>query len=179
MPRRSAPHAIAAVALVVTVAASGCAAGGAGSGPAGTPNPPAGSGAPATGAPTTSSAGGCPPTSGGQGVSIEYVDFVQVEGRQYIAGLTSVAAPSRADLGQVVIRVRCSFRQLNDRMQQETPRPRDGDAAFLPPGTAVYAIRGWSPRCRLAAEHDGQLQVYLAYRTGAAVATPEPCALKR
>ena len=100
-------------------------------------------------------------------------------GKQYIAGLTAVPAPSRADLGQVVTRVRCSFQQLNDHTQQQTPLPRDGDAAFLPPGTAVYAIRGWSPRCRLAAEHDGRLYVYLAYRTGAAVATPEPCALKR
>ena len=178
MPRRSAPHVLAALALLMTVAASGCAADRAGSGQAGTSNPRAASGAPASGAPTTSSARGCPPTSG-WGVSIEYVDFVQVEGRQYIAGLTSVATPSRADLGQVVIRVRCSFRQLNDRTRQESPRPRDGDAAFLVPGTAVYALRGWSPRCRLGAEHDGRLHVYLAYRTGAPVATPQPCALKQ
>jgi hypothetical protein len=59
-----------------------------------------------------------------------------------------------------------------------TPLPRDGDAAFLTPGTPVYAIHGWPPRCRLAATHDGRLYVYLAQLPEASIATTAGCALR-
>ena len=124
----------------------------------------------------------CPPVhslNGRSAVSIDYVDFVQVGGRSFIAGLDRRAGSVRADqLGRVVVYVRCSFSELNDRTGQAPAAQRDGDAGFLPAGTAVYAVNGWSPRCRLAARHDGALRVYLAYRPGGRVATPEPCALR-
>jgi hypothetical protein len=124
----------------------------------------------------------CPPTSrpkGGGFATIDYVDFVQANGRNYIADLHPVPAITRADLGPRVLTVRCSFSQLNERTGMMTPQPRDGDAAFLTPGTQVYAIRGWSPKCRLAASHDSQLHVYLAYRPGSRVAAPEACGLQQ
>ena len=55
---------------------------------------------------------------------------------------------------------------------------RDGDAAFLTPGTLAYAVTGWPTTCRLAASHDGRLHVYLAYRQHTPRVTPEPCALR-
>jgi hypothetical protein len=109
---------------------------------------------------------------------VDYVDFLQANGRNYIAGLTRVPPITSTDLGAHVLTVRCSFSELNHRTDQMTPQPRDGDAAFLTPGTPVYSIRGWSPECRLAAHEPGQLHVFLAYRTGGKVATPESCALR-
>src|SRR3954447_26392262 len=132
--------------------------------------------APST-SPTTAD---CPPTvtpKGGAYATVDYVDFVQANGRNYIAGLTRVPPLGSTDLGARVLTVRCSFSDLNDRTGKMAPSPRDGDAAFLTPGTPVYAIRGWPPNCRLAAREHGQLRVFLAYRPGGKVATPESCAL--
>lgn len=108
---------------------------------------------------------------------LDYVDFVQANGRNYIADLNRVPLITRAEVGARVMWVRCSFSKLNEATGQVPPKPRDGDAAFLAPGTALYAIRGWSPACRLAASHDGRLHVYLAHQPGGRVATPERCAL--
>jgi hypothetical protein len=139
---------------------------------ASTPSPSAGSGRPMS--------ADCPKLSArGRSVThLDYVDFVQANGRNYVADLYRVPPITGAEIGDRVLLVRCSFSKLNQATGQVTPEPRDGDAAFLTPGTAVYAIRGWSPACRLAASHDGRLHVYLAYQLGGRVATPEPCSLK-
>lgn len=111
-------------------------------------------------------------------VTIDYVDFLQAGGRNYIADLHRVPPINQADLGARLLTVRCSYAKLNHEAGAKTPSPRDGDAAFLLPGTPVYAIKGWSPACRLAASWDGRLRVYLAYQPHAKFATPEPCALQ-
>jgi hypothetical protein len=121
----------------------------------------------------------CPPVKPGS-VAIDYVDFVQAFGRQYIAHLRpSVGTVKRGDLGRTVLTSRCSFSALNDRTGRAPSTTRDGDTGFLVPGTPVHAINGWDVHCRLAAAHDGQLNVYLAYRHGGRVATPRACALRR
>jgi hypothetical protein len=128
---------------------------------------------------TSPTAADCPPTvtpKGGGSASVDYVDFVQANGRTYIAGLPRVRSLGSTHLGVRVLTVRCSYSELNDRTHQMTSQPRDGDAAFLTPGTPVYSIRGWSPNCRLAAREHGQLHVFFAYRPGGKVATPERCA---
>jgi hypothetical protein len=113
-------------------------------------------------------------------VAVDYVDFIQVDGRTYIANLSRQAGSvSRADLGRTVLVSRCAFSRLNDRTGQAPAETRDGDTGFLLPGTPVQKIRGWSVSCRLAAAHDGRLNVYLAYRDGDDVARPRPCALRR
>ena len=124
----------------------------------------------------------CPPLKSMRGfVTIDYVDFVRYQGRDYVSGLDP--RPRRAlpasELGEVVFRVRCSLAELNDRTGKSAAVRRDGDAAFLRPGTPVYAVRGWSPRCRLAARHDGRMYLYLAYRNGGEQASPLPCAMRR
>ena len=40
--------------------------------------------------------------------------------------------------------------------------PQDGDAAFVPAGEPVYAVRGYKPSFRVAARHDGRLVLYEA-----------------
>jgi hypothetical protein len=113
--------------------------------------------------------------------AIDYVDFVQHGGRQYLAdqylaGLDADAV-ERADLDEEVTRSRCSFSQYNERTGQDPGPPRNGDTGFLPPGTPIHAVRGWAPECRLAAEHGGELRVYVALDPTTETATPDPCAV--
>lgn len=126
-------------------------------------------------------AGGCTPglsPPGGGRAAVDYVDFLQANGRQYVAGLAGTRLTiSPSDLGPPVLQVRCSVAAANDATGLVFGKPPDGYSAFLAPGTTVYGVRGWSPLCRLAAMHDHELHVYLAYRAATDVATVEPCAL--
>jgi len=128
----------------------------------------------------------CPDVTGVEGsfAAIDYVDFIQAFGRQYVVSTNPTDTSgsfdpkaTRADLGRVVLRSKCSFSALNDRTHKSPGEPRDGDTGFLPPGTPIHALHGWSIHCRLAAEQDGRIHVYLAYRNDAKVATARNCAL--
>lgn len=148
----------------------------------------AGGRAGASGTGAGGSADGCPPVEPGRGgaaVMVDYVDFVQAHGRQYVAGLgasdatvsaatVSAATLSADEVGPVQFRVRCSLRELNSRADQMPPPARDGDAGLLPAGTPVHEVRGWSPLCRLAAQRDGVWRVYLAVDSSTATATAAP-----
>lgn len=125
-------------------------------------------------------AAGCPRAEKAGGYStIDYVDFVHANGRDYYAGMTQPApTAAKTELGAQAFTVRCSFSAFNHATGQNPGSSRDGDAAFLQAGTPVYELTGWPATCRLAAEVDGQVRVYLAYRTDTATAEPEPCALK-
>ncbi|GAA3225070.1 hypothetical protein GCM10017691_13630 [Pseudonocardia petroleophila] len=128
-------------------------------------------------------ADGCPvlaPEADGpirSGVAIDYTDFVNHAGRRYLAGFNEAAPVARTDLGDVVLRSRCSLSTFNEITGRDPGRPRDGDTAFLPQGTAIRTVRGWAPECRLAAERDGQVYVYLALDPSAERAQPASCAL--
>ena len=128
-------------------------------------------------------AASCPKVAAGKSNSfaaVDYVDFVQAFGHDYVADLMGHGVrATHADLGQIVLRSRCSFSALNDRTGKDPGKARDGDTAFLPPGTPVYALKGWSPECRLAAEHDGRVHVYLAMDDRSVEAKARACALKR
>jgi hypothetical protein len=167
----------AAVAAAATALLAGCSG-----------SSPSASGPPASSPPTSPSAAAedCPDVTGADGyaAAIDYVDFVQAFGRQYVVSTNSTNTSgrfepelTRKDLGRVVLRSKCSFSALNDRTQKSPGEPHDGDTGFLPPGTAIYAVHGWSKHCQLAAEHDGRMHVYLAYRNDTKVATPRNCAL--
>lgn len=118
---------------------------------------------------------GCPtvPTAGPGMAMVDYADFIVIGTTTY---LTSRDVVERSDLGEVVMRSRCSFRELNDRTRRMTPPAQHGDTGFLPPGTPVYAVRGRPIACRVAAEHDGRLQVYLAQQSSSDRARPLHCA---
>ncbi|WP_433558494.1 hypothetical protein ACQPWY_08115 [Pseudonocardia xinjiangensis] len=105
------------------------------------------------------------------------MDFIRLDGREYLAGFTPTPPVSRADLGEVVAESRCSLSAFNERTRTDPGPSRDGDTGFLPPGTDIHAVRGWDPTCRIAAERDGRLYVYLAQEKGADHARPAACAV--
>lgn len=154
---------------------AGCAGRDPGTGPG--PGPGVGSPSP-VGADTRSGCGPRPTLAAGGAVQIDYVDIVVLGGVHYIAGLgqpQATAAPG--DLGTAVGTVRCQLSALSD---QVAPGPLvDGDAALLPEGTAVRAVRGFPPTCRVAAMAGGRIHVYLAQRSGGGVSRPVPCAVGR
>ena len=90
---------------------------------------------------------------------IDWVDFVKVGSTMYVAGQGSVdAAPlPEADLGAVYATVRF---KVADHVCDPDYRPKDGDAAFLEPGTPLYEIHGVAPADALAARHDGRIREY-------------------
>jgi len=132
-----------------------------------------------SGSPAATASPDCPQVRPTRGyASVDFVDFVHLNGRDFISGLDAASRrpPRPAELGAVVIRVRCSFSQFNERTGKMPGPARDGDAAFLKPGTPVYSVSGWSPECRVAARRDSRLYLYLAYRNGGAHAEPLACA---
>ena len=134
---------------------------------------------------TTASAGGppkenCPPLQPSHGATavVDYIDFIQAFGRQYSAGfIPRITQVRKSQLGPVVLRSTCSLSELNDRTGRAPGSPREGNTAFLPVGTPIYAVHGWSTDCRLAARSGGELKAYLAMRKHTRVAKPRACAL--
>lgn len=111
-------------------------------------------------------------------VMVDWVDFVQIDGRQYVSGLDGAAAsvPS-SQLGAVIGRVAC---QLSALTFSKEPGPSvDGDAAFLTIGTEVRAVRGFDPSCRVAARINGANRLYLAHHDVGGYSRVVPCAKAR
>ena len=96
-------------------------------------------------------------------VEIEWVDFLQFDSRQYIAGPGPAVTIHPSQLGPVITHIQCSLAASDDHRHAGIPLV-NGSAAHLPAGSAVFAVRGYSPRCRLAGYVDGHLHVYLAQR---------------
>ena len=64
------------------------------------------------------------------------------------------------ELGTSYGRVRCMLSDLQfDSSYNEL---QDGNAAFLPPGSVVYRVKGYAPYFRLAARRNAQLLIYEA-----------------
>src|SRR5262245_55441456 len=110
---------------------------------------------------------------GAQAMSFGY--FVRFHGVNYSG--TRYEEGSRItvdDLGPEVGRVTCDVTELyspgsasmapstasEERMQRCAER--DGGASMVPPGTAVYSIRGYRPEYRLAANTGGQWMIFHA-----------------
>jgi hypothetical protein len=131
-----------------------------------------------TSASTVGGQGDCPQVASGDTcVAIDYLDFVHLNDTDYIAGLDGPRPSHHLHIQTKQATVRGAFGFLNEHTGQAPPPPHNGDAAFLPAGTAVYSIKGWSPQCRLAAKHDGEWYIYLAYKPRHA--TPKSCAVDR
>jgi hypothetical protein len=96
-------------------------------------------------------------TSGCDNVQIDWVDFIQVGSTEYVAGLTSATGVEESELGDVVAHVKF---KLDGNVCDPSYRRKDGDAAFLEPGTAIYAVVGRPASQVLAAHRDGRLIEY-------------------
>lgn len=91
---------------------------------------------------------------------IDYVDFVRHDGMLYSASSSSLGRPiTGGDLGAERFRVKNT---LSLTTCDPHYGPVDGDAAFVPAGEPVFAVKGYAPTFRLAARHDGQLVLYEA-----------------
>lgn len=99
---------------------------------------------------------GCPPPGDGNAI-VDYIDFVGHEGRTYLADPHAARSLPQSAVGNRVGTVRCELSRIVPAPEYLT---RDGDAGFLPAGTALYAMRGYPPSFRLLAAQDGAYRIY-------------------
>jgi hypothetical protein len=92
-------------------------------------------------------------------VQIDWVDFIQLADTQYLAGLGAPMTILESDLGPVVARVKF---KVAGNVCDPNYKPKDGDAAFLEPGTAIYQVNGQPVSKVLAARRNGQIIGYVA-----------------
>jgi len=103
---------------------------------------------------------GCGTSSSGCAtVAIDWVDFIQVGSTQYFAGLQGTPAIQPGDIGEVVAKVK--FR-IDGNVCDPGYQAKDGDAAFLDPGTPIYAVKGHPRSELLTAQRDGAWVAYQA-----------------
>ena len=94
-------------------------------------------------------------------VMIDWVNFIEVGATQYVAGSGTDNDPQENELGSVYAQVKF---KVNENVCDPGYRPKDGDAAFLEPGTPIYQVKGHPPTERLAARFNGHLTLYQALR---------------
>src|SRR5262245_44550049 len=93
-----------------------------------------------------------------QHVQIDWVDFIRFGGITYTRPpVGSGRALNASDLGPVFATIHF---KLDGNVQDPGYQSKDGDAAFLPAGTKVYAVKGYKPTFRLAAYQNGEIQLY-------------------
>ena len=93
-------------------------------------------------------------------VSNDWADVLQVDGVTYTAGLLNPGRALReSDLGNETARVRS---RLNGNVRPVGYVLKDGDAAYLDPGTPLYAMNGYRSTFRLAARREGRLVLFEA-----------------
>jgi hypothetical protein len=90
---------------------------------------------------------------------IEWVNFIQVGATQYVAGIERSPVLREPDLGPVYARVKF---KVSGNVCDPNYRIKDGDAAFLDPGTAIYPVNGHAAGEELAARFNGGIVVYRA-----------------
>ena len=112
-------------------------------------------------------------TTGSATVMVDWLDFVRLDGVEYLAGVDGVPPISSAQKGPVVGRVRCRLSEL--KFTREPGPAVDGDAAFLAIGTELHAVRGYSTSCRITATVDGVNKVYVAHEDVGGSSKPVPC----
>src|SRR4030088_1960029 len=82
------------------------------------------------------------------------VNFIQVGSSQYGAGPSSPAVLQETDLGPVYSHTRF---KVSGNVCDPNYRLKDGDAAFLEPGTPVYQVSGRAATEELAARFNGSI----------------------
>lgn len=91
---------------------------------------------------------------------IDWVNFIEVGTTQYVAGLgSSPDVLQESDLGPVYAYVKV---KVSGHVCDSNYRVKDGDAAFLDPGTPIYEVAGHPPGEELAARFNGRTVIYRA-----------------
>lgn len=95
---------------------------------------------------------------------IDWVNFIEVGSTQYVAGLgASPAALQESELGPVYAHVKF---KVSGHVCDPNYKLKDGDAAFLDPGTPIYQVAGHPPSEELAARFNGSFVVYRVLPSG-------------
>jgi hypothetical protein len=100
-----------------------------------------------------------PGTPASCNAQIDWVNFIQVGSTQYVAGPQPSTDLEDGDLGPVYAKVKF---KVSGNVCDPGYQLRDGDAAFLDPGTPIYVVAGHPPGEELAAQFSGVLVVYRA-----------------
>jgi hypothetical protein len=100
-----------------------------------------------------------PGASTSRHAQIDWVNFIEVGSTQYVAGLQPPTILQESDLGPIYAHVKF---KVSGNVCDPSYRLKDGDAAFLDVGTAIYQVNGQSRRTELAARFSGQIVVYKA-----------------
>jgi hypothetical protein len=90
---------------------------------------------------------------------IDWVNFVQLGRTHYVAGPESPTVLKDTDLGSVYATVKF---KVSGNVCDTNYKLKDGDAAFLDPGTPVYQVNGHPPSEQLAARFNGSILLYRA-----------------
>jgi hypothetical protein len=111
-----------------------------------------------------------PPGTAGE---VDYTDSILHDSVNYTY-LPSVHV-TIPQLGSVVAHIQCSMATYPD-THAPPSHWADDTATGLTVGTPLYAIRGFSPRCRLAANVGGHLHAYVAVKSTKRGPIPQSCA---
>jgi hypothetical protein len=90
---------------------------------------------------------------------IDWVNFVQVGSTHYVAEPQSPTVLKETDLGPVYAKVKF---KVSGNVCDLNYRLKDGDAAFLEPGSPIYQVNGHSPSEQLAARYNDEILLYSA-----------------
>lgn len=90
---------------------------------------------------------------------IDWVNFVEVGSTQYVAEPESPGVLQENDLGPVYAYIKF---KVSGNVCDANYRLKDGDAAFLEPGTPIYQVNGHPPAEQLAARFNGSIVLYRA-----------------
>jgi hypothetical protein len=101
--------------------------------------------------------------------SIDWVNFIQVGSTQYLAAPESPGVLKQSDLGPVYAHVKF---KVDGNVCDPNYQLKDGDAAFLEPGSPIYQVTGQPPTEELAATFNGNLVLYRQVAKGPPPALP-------
>jgi hypothetical protein len=109
----------------------------------------------------------------GTAAAVDYIDSIVHDSvsYEYLPGVHVTAA----QVGSVVTRIQCSMATYPD-THAPPSHWADDTAAALSAGTPVYAVKGFSPRCRLAVNVAGHPRAYVAMNATKHGPVPRACA---
>jgi hypothetical protein len=94
---------------------------------------------------------------------IDWVNFIEIGKTQYVAEPESPDVLREADLGPVYAHVKF---KVSGNICDPNYRVKDGDAAFLEPGTPIYEVNRHAPGEEVAARFNGSIVVYRSTAAG-------------
>ena len=109
----------------------------------------------------------------GTAAAVDYIDSIWHDSISY-EYLPTVPVTA-AQIGSVLTRIQCSMSTYPDTHAPPSQLAND-TATALSAGTAVHAVKGFSPGCRLAAYMDGKPRTYVAVNNTKHGPVPRACA---